>query len=294
MFAGDLAGSDELYAQVAAIDAPTAASEVARALVNRVVNSTLSGDLAETRRRHRVASDYATRIGDTRQTLWLDVNESWYALEDGRWDESLARAEAFLAKVAPLGGHYLEDAVRLTRAEIHASRGLEGALADLGWVAGHFDETQDWQSLLPRLMVSAHVWSILGEEAEVNALLDRVREITFVPNTPGLGGTILSMVVRFGRAAEWSERLANTADTPRMRAAHLLLSGRTVEAADAYLHVSGACDEAAVRMLAAEQFVAEGRRAEADVQLQRALAFYRAVGASRIVRRAETLLAAAG
>jgi hypothetical protein len=30
------------------------------------------------------------------------------------------------------------------------------------------------------------------------------------------------------------------------------------------------------------------------VQLQRALAFYRAVGASRIVRRAETLLAAAG
>jgi len=109
-----------------------------------------------------------------------------------------------------------------------------------------------------------------------------------------MGGTTLVMIVRLGRAEEWIERLANTMDTPRMRAAHLLLSGRTVEAADAYPHVSGAADEAAVRMLAAEQLVAAGRRAEADVQLQRALAFYRAVGASRIVRRAETLLAAAG
>ncbi len=293
-FAGDHAGSDELYAQAIAIDAPAAASEVTRALVNRVVNAITAGDYAETRRRHRVASEYAARIGDSRQTLWLDVSEMFYALADGRWDEALARAEAFLAKVAPLGGHYLEDAVRIARAEILASRGLEGPHADLAWVAERLDLTQDWQSLLPRLMMSAYVRSILGDDAEVQALLDRVHEVTFIPNAPGVGGATLAMVVRCGRTAEWSERLGNTVDTPRMRAAHLLLSGRTVEAADAYLQVAGASDEAAVRMLAAEQFVAEGRRAEADVQLQRALAFYRAVGASRIVRRAETLLAAAG
>jgi class 3 adenylate cyclase len=293
-FAGDLSGSDELYAQAAAIEAPAAASEVARALVNHVVNATFKGDFDETRRRHRVASEYATRIGDTRMTLWLDVNEIWFAQSDGRWDESLARADAFIAKVAPLGGHYMEDAARITRAQIHASRGVEGAHADLDWVLARLDASQDWQSLMPRLLLSANVRSILGEDAEANALLDRVREITFVPNTPGVDGTVLVTVVRLGRAEEWIQRFSRTADTPRMRAAHLLLSGRTVEAADAYLHIAGACDEAAVRLLAAEQFVAEGRRAEADVQLQRALAFYRAVGASRIVRRAETLLAAAG
>jgi hypothetical protein len=218
----------------------------------------------------------------------------YYAQSDGRWDDALARADAFLATVVPLGGHYLEDGVRLGRAEILASRGVDGAHADLDWVAERLDGTQDRQSLMPRLLMSANVWSILGEAAEANALLDRVRDIAFVSRTPGMGGTTLAMIVRLGRAEEWIESLANTMDTPRMRAAHLLLSGRTVEAADAFLHVSGAADEAAVRMLAAEQLVAEGRRAEADVQLQRALAFYRAVGASRIVRRAETLLAAAG
>ena len=46
------------------------------------------------------------------------------------------------------------------------------------------------------------------------------------------------------------------------------------------------------RLRAAEQFVAEGRRAEADVQLRPALAFYRGVGATRYVREGEALLAA--
>ena len=46
------------------------------------------------------------------------------------------------------------------------------------------------------------------------------------------------------------------------------------------------------RLRAAEALVAEGRRAEADEQLRRALAFYRGVGATRFVREGETLLAA--
>jgi hypothetical protein len=45
---------------------------------------------------------------------------------------------------------------------------------------------------------------------------------------------------------------------------------------------------------AAEGFVREGRRAEADVELKRALAFWRSVGATAYVREAEALLAAAG
>ena len=56
--------------------------------------------------------------------------------------------------------------------------------------------------------------------------------------------------------------------------------GRLVSAARAHLR-------------AAEQFVGEGRRAEADMHLDKALAFYRSVGATRYVREAEGLLAAA-
>lgn len=50
------------------------------------------------------------------------------------------------------------------------------------------------------------------------------------------------------------------------------------------------CDQVVER--SAKRFVAEGRRAEADVQLQKALAFWRSVGATRYTREGETLLAA--
>jgi hypothetical protein len=52
-------------------------------------------------------------------------------------------------------------------------------------------------------------------------------------------------------------------------------------------------EEAVVRLVAAEQLAASGRTIEADGQSRRALAFFRAVGATRLVRDAEALLAAA-
>jgi len=45
------------------------------------------------------------------------------------------------------------------------------------------------------------------------------------------------------------------------------------------------------RLRAAKQLVEEGRRAEADAELNRALAFYREVGATTYVREGEALLA---
>jgi hypothetical protein len=52
-------------------------------------------------------------------------------------------------------------------------------------------------------------------------------------------------------------------------------------------------DEAVARIEAARQLAAAGHSREADVQLERGLAFFRAVGATKIVRDAEGLLAAA-
>jgi hypothetical protein len=56
--------------------------------------------------------------------------------------------------------------------------------------------------------------------------------------------------------------------------------------------MGAATEEAYARLTASRVFVEQGRRAEADAQLQRALAFYRTVGASRYVREGEVLLAA--
>ena len=65
-----------------------------------------------------------------------------------------------------------------------------------------------------------------------------------------------------------------------------------MEAADIYAGASPQ-EEATARLLAAEQLRAAGRTAESAVQLERGLAFFRAVGARRIVEQAEELLAAA-
>jgi hypothetical protein len=65
-----------------------------------------------------------------------------------------------------------------------------------------------------------------------------------------------------------------------------------IEAADAWALVSPH-DEAVARLEAARQLAAAGRVREADVQLERGLAFFRAVGATKMVRDAEGLLSAA-
>jgi hypothetical protein len=51
-------------------------------------------------------------------------------------------------------------------------------------------------------------------------------------------------------------------------------------------------EEARARLRAVELLVRDGRRAEADVELERALAFWRSAGATAYVREGEALMAA--
>jgi hypothetical protein len=76
-------------------------------------------------------------------------------------------------------------------------------------------------------------------------------------------------------------------------AATLLCSGKAADAAEIYSHIGTTNEEAVARLVGANQLIAAGRRAEADVQLQKALAYYSRAGAPRIVTQAEALLAAA-
>jgi hypothetical protein len=70
------------------------------------------------------------------------------------------------------------------------------------------------------------------------------------------------------------------------------LAGDFGRAADISAEDGWLVEEAELRLRDAKALVEAGRRAEADVQLQRALAFYRSVGATRFIREGEALLAA--
>jgi hypothetical protein len=79
---------------------------------------------------------------------------------------------------------------------------------------------------------------------------------------------------------------------PWLQAAAAVARGEHADAADRLAELRTPPLEAAVRLRAAERLLAKGRRAEADAQLQKALAFYRSVGAARYIREGKALLAA--
>jgi len=94
-----------------------------------------------------------------------------------------------------------------------------------------------------------------------------------------------------GREHELIEVLPNE-DVPWVSAARLFAAGDLRAAADVCSSMGAVTQEARDRLWLAEALLEQNRRAEADVELQRSLAFYRSVGATRYVREAEGLLAA--
>ena len=81
------------------------------------------------------------------------------------------------------------------------------------------------------------------------------------------------------------------ADTPRQRATAALLEGDLLGAADALAELGQVNDEAYLRLHVGSRLLAEGREDEGRAQIERALAFYRGVRATRFVAEAEALTA---
>jgi hypothetical protein len=76
-----------------------------------------------------------------------------------------------------------------------------------------------------------------------------------------------------------------------LEAATTFARGEVELSADVCAEIGVVPNEAYTRLRAADKLVQEGRRAEADAQLRRALDFYRSVGASLYIREAEALMA---
>jgi len=70
------------------------------------------------------------------------------------------------------------------------------------------------------------------------------------------------------------------------------VAGEFQRAADHYDQIQAQPDAAFARLQAAKHLVAAGRRAEANAQLRRAVAFYHRVSATGYLRESQTLLAA--
>jgi len=151
----------------------------------------------------------------------------------------------------------------------------------------------DPQELLPNLGAITAAFETRGDVDEARAL---ARELVGVARShPQDAAYALSMDFLFTRVAlehepELREILGN-APYPRWKSLDFACLDRDfVRAADMWAEAGSPTWEARLRLRAAEELIETGRHAESEDQATKALTFYRTVGATYFIRRAEALL----
>jgi class 3 adenylate cyclase/tetratricopeptide (TPR) repeat protein len=285
---GDWRGLAQLE-QAAEIALAARSPEATRALNNL---SSAHAQLGDFRRRGELLEE-AIRIAEELGALALARFERAALVGNmmwtGRWDDALRLADEWQVESggAPSSGELL---ILRNRALVRLARDdVDGALDDLDKALAGSQQMSEPQALLPTLGVAANVYVDLEREDDARAVASefmelkkwagdwRILEFAFV-------------AARLGHA-EGLRRLIEQLPATRMNDADLALVSNDFGRAAQLLEEGGITFWAAhARLLHGQQLAAEGRRREAAEPLERALGFYRSVGATRYIRRAEALL----
>jgi class 3 adenylate cyclase len=293
---GDEEGIADLERAVEAARKTADGFELSRAKGNLAAQLWGQGSLSEADRlwdeSHADASQYG-QMGFARWFRAIKVDKHY---ELGRWDESLSQADAFIAEIESGSPHYLASQVYLARALVHLGRGEDSTvLSDAQKALDAGRRAKDPQILYLTLASAAHIHCQLGDVETAKALAEEF--LRAVESGEELAFSLAYLhvlawtLVEAGRGAELAAAAARF-DTPWARAGVAFAEGDPVRAAEICAEMGAVTEEAYARLAAARQLAGEGRRAEADEELHRALAFYRSVGAKRYVQEGEALLAA--
>lgn len=291
---GDLDGIADLQRAIEiarAIDSP----EVLRAYVNLSSCLSREGRLVDSGRVERQGLELAERFGHEISIRWFRGGLAWTDYALGNWDAALAGTTAFIEE-AERSPHYLESANRLCRGLIRLGRDdVEGALDDTERALELARAAKDPQALYPALLNRARVLAELGETPGASALADEFFDRPVILGIPFIAAAMIGVIaVDIGRQADALHVAATASGSrgPAFELAQVIFDRDFVRAADLLAAREERTMEAELRLRAAADLVAAGRRAQADVQLTAALAFFRGVKAARYVRKGEALLAA--
>jgi hypothetical protein len=292
---GDAGGIDDLEQSLAVALAANAPFQIHGALQNLSATHWRRGELA---RAFAIAEDQreaASRFGLVGLMRNWRCNQGDDLYVSGDWQEALEVANEFLLEVEGGAPHRGASWSYSTRAQIRLGRDdIHGALTDAHRALELARLVREPETLYSVMTRCAHVFRDGGEFERSGPLIDEVlaflqpREKTVAPQCLHmLAWTLLPL----GRAHELLEVLSTT-DTPWIRAARSFAAGDLRQAADVCGAMGARTEEARDRLWLAESLVKQGRRVEANIELQRALAFYHSVGATRYIREGEALLAA--
>jgi class 3 adenylate cyclase/tetratricopeptide (TPR) repeat protein len=235
------------------------------------------------------------RFGERVMVRALHANLPWQYVETGNWEKALRLADEFISEVEAGAASLHAPNCYIARTWIRLARDdLEGALRDASTTVTLDREHGEPKQLSGDLAILGRVLVAAGRHDEARTVADEVLDITLsreVPESLEYMDAVL-LFDALGRSDQHLRALEEKrVKTPVTFAAIAAAKGDYPSAADGYGDLGYRAAEAAARLRAAGQLVREGRRAEADSQLQRALAFHRSVGATRYIREGEALLA---
>jgi class 3 adenylate cyclase/tetratricopeptide (TPR) repeat protein len=282
---GDLRGVEDMERGVE-IALAVSSTEAVRGLNNLAVVAHLRGQFD----RRRALIEEVIRVGErlgaaipVRHTRGWLIHADFV---DGRWDEALVAADAFIAEPEEASSYQAANWYR-TRARVRLARGdPEGALADVRYALERAREAKDPQVLLPTLATYAQVMLGTGDRAAAEGAVAEGLAILGAAAFPEVVN-LAAVLVELDRGSEAEALLPEDYESRWFDAVRLAAAGDFAAAADVFAEMGALTDEADMRLRAAE---AGGP--DAEEQLQKALAFYRSVGATAYIRRAERLLAA--
>jgi tetratricopeptide (TPR) repeat protein len=205
----------------------------------------------------------------------------------GRWDDALASADSYLARVEKGAPHYQAPVAYCHRGLIRLGRGdLAAAESDAEQALDVMASFRDPQVVLPTLAMTSHILHSAGNEERAAALvadaIDRTKAVGQLSYAAVELHYATWVAMALGREAEVvaaAER--DPVDSGWRRATLLIGAGELSEAAEIY-------DEMGALSLGAFYRLQTGVVDE----VQAALEFYRGVRATRYVRQGEALLAA--
>ena len=273
-----------------AADSPIAAVT----LNNLAVVAIWEGDFPRAYEIYPEALRIAERFGDRDSARFMHGNAVYGAYIVGRWDEAVEGADRFIAECAT-SPHYQEGLARDARALIRLGRGdIAGAEEDRAFHLDQGRRIKDPQRLLPGLATAAVHHVILGDKVEAHALAEEALELARAHvDMAATTNHLIFVAGQMGLRDEYLEIVEQAPEGPWKDLIIVGAKGDLRGAGDLFATFGASSLEALARLFAGEELIEAGHRAEGAAELQKALEFYRSVGATFFVRRGEALLAEA-
>jgi class 3 adenylate cyclase/tetratricopeptide (TPR) repeat protein len=293
---GDVGGLTDLERSIAIAEEIHDPWHLLRGYLNLALMLGLLGDLHRSGSLYERALPLAKRFGVAMALRLIPVEQARIRYWSGRWDEAERLASGVIAAAGNAPWYFGEPPCRSVRGAIRLARGdCRGALDDAAKGVEVARGAKDPQILWPALAFHGRLALAVGQREEGQIIVGELLELWHgtVDLVPG------DWVLDFAWALQGVERsqelLEGTARaqlrTPWLNAATAIASGDLRMAADILADMGELPDEAYVRLRRADLLMAEGRRSEAKIELDRTHPFFRTVGASRYVSEAEKLLA---